>query len=189
MTDDDAGEIFLPIPGWEGFYSVSSHGRVMSLPRKVQVAGQVARRYSRSRILKPSVRPSGREQYMLFRNGQGFVRSIEFLMQQARILVNAAQLDAILEAVGAAPCLPGARCRGKHHLFDVAALHEPPKAVEARHRPALGLCSRCPALARCQDWFNSLPPRQRPEGVVAGKLRPAEVGRPRKSNHQSTEGK
>ena len=28
-----------------------------------------------------------------------------------------AQLDAILEAVGAAPCLPGARCRGRHALL------------------------------------------------------------------------
>ena len=30
------------------------------------------------------------------------------------------QLDALLAAIGAAPVLPGARCRGRHHLFDEA---------------------------------------------------------------------
>jgi hypothetical protein len=89
-------------------------------------------------------------------------------------------LDDIIAAVGAAPCLPGARCRGKHHLFDAAATHEPPKVVEARHAQAIGLCSHCPALPRCAAWFDSLPPSKRPEGVVAGKLRPSRVGRPRK---------
>jgi hypothetical protein len=78
------------------------------------------------------------------------------------------QLDAILEAVGAAPCLPGARCRGRHSLFDPAALGEDPDTVAARHAQALGLCSQCPSLARCEEWLYSLPPRRRPRGVIAG---------------------
>jgi NUMOD4 motif len=80
---DDTGEVWRNIPDFQDYYAVSSFGRVMSLPRTVAVQKQVPRRYSHSRILKPSVRPSGREQYVLFRNGEPFVRSIEFLMQQA----------------------------------------------------------------------------------------------------------
>jgi Transcription factor WhiB len=81
------------------------------------------------------------------------------------------QLDALLEAVGAAPCLPGARCRGRHSLFDPAAPGEDPEIMTARHAQALGLCAHCPALARCQAWIASLPPRRRPYGVVAGIVR------------------
>jgi len=81
------------------------------------------------------------------------------------------QLDALIEAVGAAPCLPGARCRGRHALFDPPAPGEDPDTVTARHAQARGLCSRCPALARCEDWVGTLPPRQRPHGVVAGTVR------------------
>jgi hypothetical protein len=36
------------------------------------------------------------------------------------------QLADLLQAVGAAPCLPGARCRGRHALFDPAAACEDP---------------------------------------------------------------
>jgi WhiB family redox-sensing transcriptional regulator len=80
------------------------------------------------------------------------------------------QLDALLDAVGAAPCLPGARCRGRHTLFDPPAPGENPDTVASRHAQALGLCSRCPALSRCGDWLESLPPRKRPHGVVAGNV-------------------
>lgn len=81
------------------------------------------------------------------------------------------QLESILEAVGAAPCLPGARCRGRHALFDPAALGEHPDTVDARHAQALGLCAHCPSLARCDEWLYSLPPRRRPLGVIAGTVR------------------
>jgi hypothetical protein len=47
--------------------------------------------------------------------------------------------------------------------------------------------SGCPALARCDTWFYKLPPSKRPQGVVAGELRPSPVGRPRKSNQPTTE--
>jgi hypothetical protein len=82
------------------------------------------------------------------------------------------QLDAILDAVGAAPCLPGAKCRGRHHLFDPAAPGEDPDTVAARHAQALSLCRySCQSLARCESWLASLPPRRRPYGVTAGKVR------------------
>jgi hypothetical protein len=80
------------------------------------------------------------------------------------------QLDAILEAVGAAPALPGAKCRGRHSLYDAAALGENPDTVAARHALAVELCSYCPALTRCQSWFYGLTPKKRPLGVVAGRV-------------------
>ncbi|MBP2450506.1 hypothetical protein [Mycolicibacterium lutetiense] len=89
------------------------------------------------------------------------------------------QLDALLAAVGAAPALPGARCRGKHHLFDEQGTHEAPETTEQRHAQALGLCRLCPALASCQTWFDTLTATRRPKGVVAGQLNtPKPPGRP-----------
>jgi hypothetical protein len=82
-----------------------------------------------------------------------------------------AQLDAILEAIGAAPALPGALCRNRSSLFDPAANGENPDTVAARHAQALGLCGHCPALARCEEWLYNLPPRRRPPGVIAGTVR------------------
>jgi hypothetical protein len=81
------------------------------------------------------------------------------------------QLDAILEAVGAAPCLPGALCRGRHALFDPAAPGENPETTDARHEQALTLCAHCPSLERCAAWLASLKPQHRPCGVVAGVVR------------------
>jgi hypothetical protein len=80
-------------------------------------------------------------------------------------------LEELLSSLAGTPTFPGCRCRGKHHLFDEAAKHEPADVVEARHAQALALCAHCPALQRCSDWVDSLPPRQRPLGVVAGKVR------------------
>jgi WhiB family redox-sensing transcriptional regulator len=96
------------------------------------------------------------------------------------------QLDTLLDAIGAAPVLPGARCRGRHHLFDDPSSAEDPETVNARHTQALGLCERCPSLTRCADWFNSLEPNKRPTGAVAGQINPQEQerrpsGRPRKA--------
>jgi hypothetical protein len=91
------------------------------------------------------------------------------------------QLEDLLSALAGTPAFPGCRCRGRHYLFDPADTHEPPAVVEARHAQALGLCGGCSALARCESWFNSLPPKHKPHGVVAGQLRPSPVGRPRKA--------
>ncbi|MBP2455683.1 hypothetical protein [Mycolicibacterium lutetiense] len=91
------------------------------------------------------------------------------------------QLSTLLAAVGAAPALPGARCRGKHHLFDEADKHEAPETTEQRHAQALGLCRRCPALASCQTWFDTLTPSKRPPGVIAGRIIQPKAGRPPKA--------
>jgi WhiB family redox-sensing transcriptional regulator len=79
--------------------------------------------------------------------------------------------EALLAAmlVGA-PALPGARCRGRGHLFDPPGPGEHPDAVQARHHQAVQLCNGCPSLTRCADWLDTLPPRQRPRGVIAGRI-------------------
>jgi len=94
----------------------------------------------------------------------------------------------VFSALGVIPALPGARCRGKYTTFDEAAPGEDPAVVEQRHRQAVSLCERCPSLDRCRTWFEALPPRKRPHGVVAGQINrgPEEResrprGRPRKT--------
>ena len=90
--------------------------------------------------------------------------------------------QALLDALGLAPQLTGARCRGRHSLFDDGATGEHPDAVNLRHAHALELCARCPALDRCLTWFEELPSSKRPFGVVAGQVHRAKpVGRPRRS--------
>lgn len=95
-------------------------------------------------------------------------------------------LETLLLALAGAPTLPGARCRGRHHLFDEAAKGEPADVVEQRHAQALGLCRTCPALASCQRWYAELPRNKRPGGVVAGKINPAKPGRPPASTRKET---
>lgn len=91
-----------------------------------------------------------------------------------------AAFEDLIATLAGVPSLPGARCRGRHHLFDPAAFGENPDTVEQRHTQALGLCSHCPALNSCSDWLDSLPPRQRPHGVIAGQRRtPKPEGRPK----------
>ena len=69
-------------------------------------------------------------------------------------------VDALFEALRGIPPLPGALCRGQHELFDDADLPN----------RALALCARCPALAGCSTWFEALPPKHRPPGVIAGRV-------------------
>ena len=45
-------EIWRPIPGWQGFYSVTNYGRVRSEPRYVQ--RRTTRLRVRGRILRPN---------------------------------------------------------------------------------------------------------------------------------------
>jgi WhiB family redox-sensing transcriptional regulator len=80
-------------------------------------------------------------------------------------------LNQLLLALAGAPALPGARCRNRGALFDPPAPREAPATFAARHRQAIGLCAGCPALSACQTWFIGLPKRQRPQGVVAGRVR------------------
>ena len=82
-----------------------------------------------------------------------------------------ATLADLLDALAGAPALPGARCRGRAHLFDPGHPGEPVTVTEARHCRAVALCQRCPALDACGNWMGSLPPRKRPPGVIAGTIR------------------
>lgn len=80
-------------------------------------------------------------------------------------------LDTLLGALLGAPALPGAKCRRRHRLFDEPATGEPAEVVRQRHAQALHLCSVCPARQPCADWFERLPMRKRPFGVIAGRVR------------------
>lgn len=72
------------------------------------------------------------------------------------------------------PHLAGALCRGLSAVFDVE------DGADPRAQQALQLCARCPALQPCTAWLETLPPRLRPAGVVAGRLPPtAPKKRPR----------
>jgi len=75
--------------------------------------------------------------------------------------------------LGEVPALPGARCRGRTELFDATIHPERGGSIDdlqyARNR-ASDLCGACPALNRCRAWVDSLPPNQRPHGVIAGRL-------------------
>lgn len=76
--------------------------------------------------------------------------------------------DDLFGALFGAPALPGAKCRGRPHLFDEPAEYEPHAIVAQRHTQALALCVRCPSLDPCRAWFDRLKPRERPRGVIAG---------------------
>jgi WhiB family redox-sensing transcriptional regulator len=75
----------------------------------------------------------------------------------------------IFGALVGAPLLSGANCLGLWSLFDEPDREDPDRreVVASAQR----LCETCPALTDCGDWYDSLPPSQRPSGVVAGRLR------------------
>lgn len=75
----------------------------------------------------------------------------------------------LFDALAGIPRLPDAACRGRHELFDPRDLNDPDRPDVEAH--ALALCSRCPALAGCRAWFDGLPARLQPHGVVAGVVR------------------
>ena len=77
-------------------------------------------------------------------------------------------LAELLGALLGAPNLDGAACRGLSSTFDPPEPGEDAAQVEHRHGVALALCQGCPALDPCRVWFESLQPRQRPAGVIAG---------------------
>lgn len=82
-----------------------------------------------------------------------------------------ATLTGLLAALRGAPALPGALCVGDHRLFDPAGPTEPVTDAERRHQIAVETCQVCPALTACGAWLASLPPRERPSGVIAGIVR------------------
>lgn len=80
-------------------------------------------------------------------------------------------INDLLDSLAGIPRLPGALCRGHHDVFDPPwSEHEDKTDREQRIAFALKLCRSCPALASCTQWLDSLPPKQRPHGVVAGQV-------------------
>lgn len=84
-------------------------------------------------------------------------------------------LAVLLSELAIAPNMPAARCAGRHELFDgtieatrigrTAAAELADARTEAKR-----LCSGCPELARCAAWVDALPKKDRPQGVIAGRL-------------------
>nr|ABP46364.1 hypothetical protein Mflv_3893 [Mycolicibacterium gilvum PYR-GCK] len=93
----------------------------------------------------------------------------------------------LFDAVGLAPSLPGAKCRGRHHLFDAPEPGVDTDETRKAEQIALRLCSECPSLGPCRTWLESLPKNKRPLGVVGGAVNtPRRVGRPRKRGNVSS---
>jgi len=78
--------------------------------------------------------------------------------------------EELLSTMAKVPVLRGARCRGRHELFDPPGCDEPAAVAQARTEQALRICQSCPALQSCSQWFDSLPPKDRPHGVVAARI-------------------
>ena len=71
----------------------------------------------------------------------------------------------------ACPPLPGASCRGRAELFDRTVWERGrQKDTHQARAEALAVCHACPAQTACRAWLDSLPPDQRPIGVVAGQI-------------------
>src|SRR5699024_3383608 len=74
-------EIWKPIPGFEGLYEVSDHGRVRSLDRVVHSENYA--RSVRGRMLKVNTAPDGRVSVNLFRDNIGYTRRVHRLVMEA----------------------------------------------------------------------------------------------------------
>jgi hypothetical protein len=61
-------------------------------------------------------------------------------------------------------------CRGHPDVFDPPEHGDDHTDTAERIAFAVKACRRCPALAACKAWFNSLPAKERPTGVVAGRV-------------------
>ena len=91
----------------------------------------------------------------------------------------------LFSALAGIPKLDGAACRGQAWAFDPVEQSDTggtgnnipnssrPTGAEVRdlQLAALAVCAVCPALDACRTWFDSLPPRDRPTGVIAGRIR------------------
>jgi len=81
----------------------------------------------------------------------------------------------LVDALGLAPSLDGALCRGRSTAFD----EPPPEADEDVAIDlvvaAMVICDRCPAREACTRWLEGLAPTQRPAGVVAGRVTAPEL--------------
>jgi hypothetical protein len=91
--------------------------------------------------------------------------------------------DAIVELlaalIGDRPDLSDCACRDHWRVFDASANDERARAT------ALAICTQCPALARCQAWYGSLPNSHKPVGVCAGVFKPKRVKRQAEAKAQT----
>lgn len=72
-----------------------------------------------------------------------------------------------------APALPDAACVNHWRLFDStisASKGNRSAELEDARTEALAVCMTCPALQPCRQWLNTIPPRRRPSGVIAGQV-------------------
>ena len=75
-------ERWLPIPGWEGTYEASDHGRVRSVEREV-VCTLGRRRTLRGKVLSPCINTNGYQQVSLVRNSRGHSQRVHVLVMLA----------------------------------------------------------------------------------------------------------
>jgi hypothetical protein len=82
MPDATHPETWRPIPDWEGYYSVSDHGRVRSEPRTLRATDGRIFHY-RGRVLRPSRDLNRRLIVTLCRDGRNNTRRIHSLVALA----------------------------------------------------------------------------------------------------------
>lgn len=93
-------EVWKPVPGYEGAYEVSDHGRVRSLDRKIATCpkGTAYRRLVRGRVLATSAHPGGYRLVHLWQDGR----------------VRATTVHALVAAAFLGPCPSGQEVRHKN---------------------------------------------------------------------------
>lgn len=81
-------EVWAPIAGYEGFYEVSSHGRVRSVERTIEfvtAGGSVQRRRGPSVIRRPRANASGYLFVSLCRDGKSQITSVAQIVAETFI--------------------------------------------------------------------------------------------------------
>src|ERR1700740_1975493 len=86
-------------------------------------------------------------------------------------VVHPAAAAELLSALITAPDLPGAACVAERDLSDACLERQAGRAYGSVYARAIRICARCPALAPCAAWVDSLPLNERPFGVTAGRVR------------------
>lgn len=71
--------------------------------------------------------------------------------------------ESLTAALAGTPDLSGARCAGRSQWWDEVDDAEIVDYTRSQ-------CQTCPALTACAAWLETLPPRLKPCGVVAGKV-------------------